>query len=80
MNAEQTLLSLDKQLEVWKVPDGDIAVSYQHCEIKEGCFLKSIFGTGKTFESACEDYLRQLHGKTLVFNAYTGSREEIRVL
>ncbi|MCI9543541.1 MAG: hypothetical protein HFE93_05005 [Acutalibacter muris] len=80
MNTVGILLSLGKSLEVWQVPSGNIAVAYQDCDLKEGQFLIAVFGTGKTFEDACEDYMNKLHGKTLVFNAYTDRREEIKVL
>lgn len=80
MNAQEILFSLGERLETWRRPDGDIIVCYQKCEVKEGMFLKGTYGTGKTFSSACEDYLNQLHGKTLIFNAYSGSRKEVRVL
>ncbi len=30
-----------------------------------------------SFEEACEDYMRQLSGKTVVFNAYTNRRREV---
>ncbi len=80
MNAQDILLSLGKMLEVWKVPDGQVAVSYQNCDVKDGIFLIGCFGAGNTFEQACGDYLRQLHGKMLVFNACSSNREEIRVL
>lgn len=79
-SAEKMLLSLGKHLEVWRLPAGKIAVAYQGCEVKEGCFLKSCFGTGETFNDACEDYLDNLHGKTIVFNAYSLNREEVKVL
>ena len=79
MNA-QDLLSLGKMMQVRRVPDGKITVSYQRCEVKDGHFLRGTYGIGETFQEACEDYFSQLHGKTLVFNAYTSSREEIRVL
>ncbi len=80
MNAQNILLSLDKPLEVDKNFDGEITVCYRDCDIKESIFLIGTFGIGKTFDEACEDYLKQLHGATLVFNAYGGRREEIRVL
>lgn len=80
MNAQDILLSLGEWLEVWKVPNGEVAAAYKNSEVKEGHFLKGTYGTGKTFEDACEDYLNQLHGKTLVFNAYSGNRKEVRVL
>lgn len=80
MSAQDTLFTLGKRLEVWKVHTGEICVCYEHCEVKDGIFLKAIFGCGTTFSEACEDYLYQIHGKTLVFNACTDSREEVRVL
>lgn len=80
MSAQDILISLGKWLEAWKAPDGKVAVSYKNCEIKSGIFLKSIFGTGETFSEACEDYLNQIRGKTLVFNAYSESRKEVQVL
>lgn len=80
MNAQDILLSLGKRLDVWKVPSGKVAVSYQKCEVKDGYFLCGTYGTGETFDDACEDYIKQIRGKTLVFQAYTDKREEIRVL
>lgn len=81
MSAHDILLSLEgKDIKVWKVPSGDVAVEYQNCDIKDGMFLRSEFGVGQTFYQACEDYLNKIHGKTLVFNAYSKNREEIRVL
>lgn len=81
MTAQDILLSLEgKHLDVWKVLGGKVAVSYENCDIKEGDFLITKFGAGNNIAEACEDYLNQLHGKTLVFNAYSQLREEIKVL
>lgn len=81
MSAQDTLFTLGEHLEVWKVQTGGhICVCYEHCEVKDGIFLKAIFGCGTTFSEACEDYLNQIHGQTLVFNACTNSRKEVRVL
>ncbi len=80
MSAQDILLSLGEMIEVWRFPDGELAVSYEHCEVKDGFFLKGTYGTGKTFSDACESYLNQIHGKTLVFNAYSERRKEVRVL
>lgn len=81
MSAHDMLFALGARLEVWKVKkSGEICVCYEQCEVKDSIFLKSIFGRGATFSEACEDYLSQIHGKTLVFNACTDSRKEIRVL
>lgn len=81
MTAQDILLSLEHEhLKVWKIPNGKIAVSYENCEIKADAFLISKFGVGNTFAEACEDYLNQIHGKTLVFNAFSQRRREIRIL
>ncbi|NBJ89855.1 hypothetical protein [Acutalibacter sp. 1XD8-36] len=81
MNALETLLSLKgKDIEVCKIESGKILVEYRGSEVKEGMFLVSCYGVGKTFYEACEDYLNKLHGKILVFGAGTSRREEVRVL
>jgi len=81
MTVYERLLSLTgKRLEVWKVPNGDVAVSYRGSEVKNNGFLFSEFGVGSTFEDACKDYLSKISGKTLVFKAYSESREEVTVL
>ena len=78
--AQEILLRLGKHLDVWSFQDGEVGVSYENCELKDGMFLRGAYGTGRTFQEACEDYLTQIRGKTLVFRAYTSKREEIRVL
>lgn len=81
MKASEILLSLQNEhLEVWKyqTKDGGIGVCFQNCEIKDGCFLIGAHGGGKTFEEACESYLERIRGKTLVFNACSPSRYEVR--
>ncbi len=81
MDSVKRLLSLEgKQLEVWGVPDGMIAVSYENADVKSGDFLIRTFGTGTSFEEACEDYFSKISGKTLVFNAYSTQRQEVEVL
>lgn len=74
------LLNLSERLEVWKCLDGKIAVSFQCCEVKDGIFLISEFGTGSTFNEAVDDYLEKISGKQLVFHAYSADRHEVRVL
>lgn len=81
MKASDILLSLEfAYLEVSKDVGGRVMVDYRNCEVKEGCFLRSSPGRGQNFEEACEDYLNQIRGKTLVFNTYSDSRKEIKVL
>lgn len=80
MNSSDLLLSLDKPLNVWKVGD-TICVAYDKADVKDGICLVGAFGKGGTFEGACHDYLSQIRGKTLVFNAFDGkARREVVVL
>ena len=75
------LLSLDiKELEVSATNTGEIHVRYKDTDIKDGMFLVSAYGRGKNFEEACTDYLSQIRGKTLVFDACTKHRREVTVL
>lgn len=81
MSAVDILLSLEgHRLEVGKDLNGQIMVHYYHCEVKNGIFLTGVTGRADTFNEACEDYLSQIRGKTLVFNAYSDSRKEVTVL
>lgn len=59
---------------------GDVIVRYRGAEVQDGIFLVSVHGRGQTFEEACDDYLSQIRGKTLVFNAGTKNRKEVKVL
>lgn len=75
------LLSLqNSDLNVSKISNGSITVCYPDSYIKDGYFLIGAYGTGETFEKACEDYLSQISGKTLVFHPYSESRKEVIVL
>lgn len=81
MKASDRLLALEnKRLMVFKDVSNNICVHYEDCDVKDGVALRGVCGRAATFEYACEDYLRQISGKTLVFNAFSDTREEIRVL
>ena len=76
MKASERLLNTEYSLVVFKMVNGKIGVHFENCEVKDGCFLIGTFGRGNTFEEACENYLEQIQGKTLVFNTY-GNRKEV---
>lgn len=81
MRASDRLLNLEfHRLEVWRTNKKDVCVAFQRCEVKDRAVLASVFGEGLTFEEACEDYLLQISGKTLVFDACTDKRKEVIVL
>ena len=67
-------------LKVTKDCNGLICVEYASCEIKDGAFLVGDPGRGASFESACDNYLNKISGKTLVFHAGYDNEERIRVL
>lgn len=80
-NAEDILYSLDKWLETKRISTGEIVVTFHGGWVKDGIFLSGTSGKGKTFSEACEDYLKKIRGKTLVFNPHGGDyKEEIIVL
>lgn len=81
MRASDRLLNLEfHRLVVWRTNKKDVCVALERCDVKDGMVLVGVFGEGLTFEEACEDYLRQISGKTLVFDAYTDKRKEVIVL
>ena len=80
MSAVDRLLNLNKPIIVNRDLSGNIYVSYENSKVKDGCMLAGIVGRGSTFEYACEEYLKKISGKTLVFNAISESRQEVTVL
>ena len=80
MKSSNILLSLNgERLEVFKNRLG-INVCYPNAEVKDGMFLIAYYGSGRDFEEACDDYLSKIRGKTLVFDACTDRRKEVRIL
>lgn len=80
MTALERLLNTGYHLDVFQWNNGvekGIGVCLQDTEIKDGMFLVGEYGRGQTFEEACEDYIRQISGKTIVLHAYTNSRKEV---
>lgn len=80
MTASEKLLQLNKPMRTSKDCAGRVCVCYERCDVKNGMFLIGAVGRGETFEEACEDYLRQISGHTIVFNAESDNREEVKVL
>lgn len=81
MKSSNILLSLEgEELEVSINKHGVVCVSYKDASIKDGMFLNYTHGRGKDFEEACDNYLSQIRGKTLVFDADTNHRREVTVL
>ena len=80
MKASDRLLNLRHDLIVSKSEDGTLCVDFEDCSIKDGMFLTSSCGRGATFEIACEDFMKNISGKTLVFDYSDGSRKTVTVL
>lgn len=79
MSALERLLNLESHsLEVFRAGE-NIAVMYLGGEVSDGYVRMGEFGKGTTVEEACEDYLKKISGKTLVFG-FGENRKEIRVL
>jgi len=55
---------------------GRFMVKFEYCEVKEGSKgLLGLYGNGKSCHEALEDYVKQIRGRVLVFNAM---REDCR--
>jgi len=80
MSAIDKLLRLeDETLTVDKDIYGRICVHYTNAYVKSAGVLIGVCGRGQTIEEACQDYLDQISGKTLVIDAF-GHRKEVIVL
>jgi len=71
MNLDDYLDAIDVQLELTRYPnqDGRWCAHFESCEIKEGGGLTSAHGNGPSPSEAIADYLEQIRGKRIVFNA-----------
>ncbi len=80
MTALKRLLNLGgTTLTVAEDVEGQIYVHYTGADVKDGMMLRAVSGRGGTVEEACQDYLDQISGKTLVIDAF-GTRREVTVL
>lgn len=78
MKSSDVLLSLEhRNLEVGKDINNDVYVDYKDAYVKDGIAMVGVAGRGKDFETACDDYLRQIRGKTLYF---AKSKKEVQIL
>ena len=80
MTVLDRLLKLNKRLEVYSTIGDKIGVHFEYCYVKGNGVLIGAFGTGNTIYEACEDYINQISGKTLVFTPPYGKREEVTVI
>lgn len=54
--------------------------SLENAEVIEGTMLASTYGNGSTPDEALKEYIKQIEGKTIVFNAMGGDkRREYKV-
>ena len=68
-------------LNISELSDNNIGVCFEHfAEMKEGNFLITVKGEGKSLEDAVRDYARKISGRTLVANPTSSSRKEIVIL
>jgi hypothetical protein len=72
---------IDKKLSIiyHQNQGGRFSTAFEHCELKENSFLKSSYGNGKTINESINNYIVQIIGKTIVFNAYRENRQEFIV-
>lgn len=77
----ETLLLLDNAtVVVFKDRDMQYCVGYKGAAIQKDNVLCSIVGRGKTLEDACNNYIFQINGKKLVFNAESKNRREVNIV
>ncbi len=50
---------------------------FENSEVLEGRFLCGKYGNGETIDEAILNYAKEIEGKKLIMNAYTGHRKEI---
>jgi hypothetical protein len=59
--------------------DNRYHASFPNVEVKDGIFLRSVFGDGDTVAAALKDYCGQLSSKCIVIDAMLETRRELDV-
>jgi len=85
MTALDRLLVTGRHLDIsipkhqhWGVYDTRVIVEFVDCLIKDkDGVLRSWSGCGRTLEEACEDYIKGISCKTLVFGSKTKHKTEV---
>jgi len=49
--------------------DGRYRAAFEDCDLKDGNFLQSVSGNGKSANDALEDYINRIMGKTIIYMA-----------
>lgn len=58
---------------------GKFYVNFPGGDIKEGKMLCSKSGDGNTIDEALKNYCKQISNQTMVFNAFSDERKEIKI-
>jgi hypothetical protein len=62
-------LNIEICLRYYPNQGGRWCADFDSCEIVDGCILTSAHGNAQTPEEAIEEYLEQIRGKRIIFNA-----------
>lgn len=68
------ILNVDFELRRYPNQKNRWTARFDNCEIKEGGCLRSGYGNGSSPDEAIADYVRELRGKLIVFNAMDEKR------
>lgn len=78
MTLQELATVMNSQIVIRSRDDGTWYASIENCEVKGDGVLISAFGNGRNPETALNDYVDQIRGKTLVVNA-SFDRKEFKV-
>ncbi len=70
------VLDVELDLKYYPNQNGRWVAKLSHAEISEGGFLTGVHGNGKTPEEAINDYVAEIKGQRVIFNAYSDDRKE----
>jgi len=81
MNIEEyaDALNVDLIIRRYCNQDNRYMAEFENAEIKEGNCPNGIYGSGKTAAEAIVDYVEQIKGKRIIFNAGHENRREYNV-
>ena len=81
MNIYEFADVIDRELVIRRYPNQDnrFTAQFEHSETKinkSDCILAGSYGNGNTPEEALNNYIKEIQGKVLVFDAMSDKRQE----
>ena len=79
MDLKELMVMCDTKMIIGTDVNQSFYVHFECCEEKKGDILRSVSGRGKSIRAAIDNYINEIKGKDVVFNAGATYRREFTI-